>query len=251
MVPNLWIELDEMPLTANGKLDKKALPELDGSLVSNKEHVAPRTEIELQIAKLWQELLDQEKIGIHDNFFELGGHSLLATRLVSLIRKELEREIAIRDVFEHTTIDALGRYVAEQSKGILLPAITAEKRPQRIPLSFSQERLWFLDELQGTLGYHMPTIMRLEGKLDAELLQRTFKVIVDRHEVLRTNILSEDGEGYQEIVSTDNWSLTEEVVSEESLEQNLEAYLLIPFDLSSDYKLRARLFDLGLSLIHI
>ncbi len=245
MVPMLWIVLEEMPLTANGKIDKKSLPEPDSSQLSTQEFVAPRNEVEYLLVAIWQELLGIERIGVYDDFFELGGHSLLATRLVSLIRKELEREIAIRDVFEHTTIDSLGRYVAEQSKGILLPAITAEKRPQRIPLSFSQERLWFLDELQGTLGYHMPTIMRLEGKLDAELLQRTFKVIVDRHEVLRTNILSEDGEGYQEVVSADNWSLTEEVVSEELLEQNLEAYLLIPFDLSSDYKLRARLFDLG------
>ncbi|SEB35211.1 amino acid adenylation domain-containing protein [Tenacibaculum sp. MAR_2009_124] len=245
MVPMLWIVLDEMPLTANGKIDKKSLPEPDSSELSTQEYVAPRSEIEHQLVAIWQELLDIERIGIYDDFFELGGHSLLATRLVSLIRKELEREVAIRDVFEHTTIDSLGTHVSEQAKGMLLPAILAEKRPQRIPLSFSQERLWFLDELQGTLGYHMPTIIRLEGNVDRELLQRTFKVIIDRHEVLKTNILSENGEGYQEVVSSDNWILTEERISEDSLEKNLEDYLLIPFDLSSDYKLRARLFDLG------
>ncbi|CAM1366015.1 amino acid adenylation domain-containing protein [Tenacibaculum xiamenense] len=245
MVPMLWIVLEEMPLTANGKIDKKSLPEPDSSELSTQEYVAPRNEIEFQLVAIWQELLGVERIGVYDDFFELGGHSLLATRLVSLIRKELEREIAIRDVFEHTTIDSLGVYVSEQSKGILLPAISAEKRPQRIPLSFSQERLWFLDELQGTLGYHMPTIVRLDGNVNLELLQRTFKSIIDRHEVLRTNILSEDGEGYQEVVSSDNWTLTEQTISEDSLEENLEAYLLIPFDLSSDYKLRAQLFDLG------
>ncbi|WP_075343710.1 non-ribosomal peptide synthetase [Tenacibaculum agarivorans] len=245
MVPMIWIPLEKMPLTANGKIDKKSLPEPDSSALSSKEYVAPRNESETQLAAIWQELLGVEQVGIYDDFFELGGHSLLATRLVSMIRKLMEKEIPIRDIFEHTTLASLAVHVSQQTGGLLLPTIVAEERPERIPLSYSQERLWFIDELQGTLGYHMPMIMQLKGNINVELLQQTFEVILNRHEVLRTNILSEGGEGYQYVVSSDDWLLTQEIISENELEENLEAYILVPFDLSTDYKLRACLYELG------
>jgi acyl carrier protein len=100
-----------MPLTGNGKLDKKSLPDPDGSELSSKEYVAPRNETETQLAAIWQNLLGVEQVGIYDNFFELGGHSLLATRLVSMIRKEFEIEITIKDIFEFTRIEELGTYL--------------------------------------------------------------------------------------------------------------------------------------------
>ncbi|MEL6562782.1 MAG: phosphopantetheine-binding protein, partial [Bacteroidota bacterium] len=124
MVPQLWVELEEMPLTNNGKVDKKALPEPDSEGLSTKEYVAPGTAIEVQLAAIWQNLLGVEKVGIYDNFFELGGHSLLATRLVSTIRKELEVEIAIRDIFIQPTLKGLSNYLAQQEKGRLLPEVT-------------------------------------------------------------------------------------------------------------------------------
>ncbi|WP_075344662.1 non-ribosomal peptide synthetase [Tenacibaculum agarivorans] len=111
MVPTLWIELDEMPLTASGKLDRKALPAPDGSILSTKIYVAPRNEIEEKLVKIWQKLLGIEKIGVYDNFFELGGHSLLATRLVSTVSKELEVEIMIKDIFNFVSIDELSTYL--------------------------------------------------------------------------------------------------------------------------------------------
>ncbi|CAL2088803.1 non-ribosomal peptide synthase/polyketide synthase [Tenacibaculum sp. 190524A02b] len=246
MVPALWVQLEEMPLTVNGKLNRKVLPEPDSSMLSTKEYVAPRNETEAQLVAIWQELLGVEKIGVHDDFFELGGHSLLATRMVSLIRKELEKEIAIREVFEYTTIENLSLYVKTLSKGVSLPAIVAEDRPNQIPLSFSQERLWFLDQFEGTLAYHIPTIIRIEGKLDIAVLELALKTIVNRHEVLRTNLYSEEGIGYQEIVSADNWALDREVTTEGSaLESKIHTNLTTPFNLSSDYKLRACLYDLG------
>ncbi|WP_229809320.1 phosphopantetheine-binding protein, partial [Aquimarina muelleri] len=150
MVPRIWVELDAMPLTSNGKLDRKSLPEPNSLDFSTKEYVAPRNELEIKLAETWQELLGVEQIGIYDNFFELGGHSLLATRLVSMIRKELSIEIEIADIFEYSTISSLGSHVSVQSEGVFLPAIVIEDRPIRIPLSFSQERLWFLDQLEGT-----------------------------------------------------------------------------------------------------
>ncbi|MGO4773894.1 amino acid adenylation domain-containing protein, partial [Flavobacterium sp. W22_SRS_FK3] len=111
MVPQMWVILEAMPLTSNGKLDKKALPNPERSELSSKEYVAPRNETEAQLAAIWQELLGVERVGIYDNFFELGGHSLLATRLVSMIRKKIELEITIKDVFEFTRIEELSTYL--------------------------------------------------------------------------------------------------------------------------------------------
>ncbi|MCX2765185.1 phosphopantetheine-binding protein, partial [Aquimarina muelleri] len=110
----------------------------------------PRTTTEVQLVEIWQDLLGLAQIGIKDDFFELGGHSLLATRLVSIIRKELGIDISIREVFEHSTISALGSHVSVQSEEVLLPTIVVQDRPLHIPLSFSQERLWFLDQLEGS-----------------------------------------------------------------------------------------------------
>ncbi|SNS01129.1 non-ribosomal peptide synthetase [Flavobacterium sp. ov086] len=246
MVPQLWVTLDAMPLTGNGKLDKKSLPNPDSSELSSKEYVAPRNETETQLAEIWQNLLGLGQVGIHDNFFELGGHSLLATRLVSMIRKELRIEVSIREVFEHTTISGLGTHISAQSEGVLLPGIFAEDRPTRIPLSFSQERLWFLDQLQGSTEYHVPSVLRLEGALDISILEQTLQEIVSRHEVLRSLLLSEDGIGYQEIISAESWSLDQlEIEDALMLESSLQDYLMRPFDLSKDYKLRSCLYGLG------
>ena len=176
----------------------------------------------------------------------MGGHSLLATRLVSMIRKELRIEVSIREVFEHTTISTLGIHVSEQSQGVLLPTIAVEDRPVRIPLSFSQERLWFLDALQGSTEYHIPIVLRLEGALDVSILAQTLQEIVSRHEVLRSLLISEDGIGYQEIISAESWSLNQIEIEDISLlESSLQDYLMRPFDLSKDYKLRACLYALG------
>ncbi|MCX2765153.1 condensation domain-containing protein, partial [Aquimarina muelleri] len=113
------------------------------------------------------------------------------------------------------------------------------------PLSFSQERLWFLDQLEGSLAYHIPMVIVLEGALDSLLLEQSLQSIVSRHEVLRTNIESKDGVGYQEVVGAQDWKLSKECILEEALESRLDMYLGKPFDLSSDYKLRSCLYDLG------
>ncbi len=246
MVPMLWVFLDEMPLTSNGKIDKKGLPDPDTSILSTQEFVAPRNEIEVQLASIWKELLQANEIGINDNFFALGGHSLLSTRLVSLIRKELNVEIAIKDVFAYATIATLADYIGNQSKGNALPAVVPMDRTERIPLSFSQERLWFIDQLNSSLEYHIPVVLRLNGILDTTILENVFRNIIDRHEVLRTVIKSENGVGYQEIIPVASWKLeTVKVEKDQNLEELLLSFLELPFDLSSDYMLRCCLYDLG------
>ncbi|MEO7768714.1 MAG: amino acid adenylation domain-containing protein, partial [Ferruginibacter sp.] len=149
MVPGLWVSLKSIPLTSNGKVDRKALPDPVSTDLATNEFVAPRTETEKKLAAVWKELLDIDELGIHDDFFDLGGHSLLAIRLISAIRKQLKVELAINDVFDYPTIALLSAHMQMQSGTSVLPAIGIQTRPQHIPLSFSQERLWFIDQLEG------------------------------------------------------------------------------------------------------
>ncbi len=150
MIPLIWIALEKLPLTPNGKVDTKALPEPDGAAVVTDQYVAARNETEENISKIWQELLHVEQVGIHDNFFELGGHSLLAIRVISAIRKNLDVELRIKDLFIHQTIASLAGYINTLNKGLIIPKIEVQERPGQIPLSFGQERLWFMDQLEGS-----------------------------------------------------------------------------------------------------
>ncbi|MFD2943347.1 amino acid adenylation domain-containing protein, partial [Flavobacterium notoginsengisoli] len=246
MVPVIWVELETMPLTSNGKIDKKSLPEPSNSDLSTQHYAPPSSGLQRQLVAIWKDLLQTEYIGVLDNFFELGGHSLLATRLVSVIRKELKIEVSIRDIFENPTIAALGSHLIIQSKNIILPAVAIQDRPFRIPLSFSQERLWFLDQLQGSTDYHISVVLRLEGSLDISILEQTLGRIISRHEALRTILLSEEGVGYQQIIGAEAWSLDQIKIEDESLlQKNLQSYLIAPFDLSKDYKMRACLYALA------
>ena len=247
MVPSLWVELESMPLTANGKIDKKALP--DPELTDMvKEYVAPRNATEAKLAEIWQELLEVERIGINDDFFELGGHSLLGIRVVSSIRTGFGLELPINDLFDYPTIALLaGRLADGPSLDLLPPLVKISPRPQNIPLSFSQERLWFLDRLDGSLQYHVRAVLRLHGELIPEALEQALRTIIERHEVLRTVVGDDDGRGYQHILEADNWSLriTEGLAGVEAgLSQYIEGLVSKPFDLSADYMLRVELIKL-------
>ncbi|WP_430909646.1 amino acid adenylation domain-containing protein, partial [Maribacter sp. 2-571] len=246
MVPRLWVFLESLPLTRNGKIDRKSLPDPDVSGLSKQEYVAPGNEVEERLADIWQELLGIDKVGIHDNFFELGGHSLLATRLVSMVRRNMDIELAIADIFVHPTVEGLAQVLSTKEGGRLLPAVTLQERPDRIPLSFSQERLWFLDQLQGSEEYHIPIVLRLKGNLDRIVLEDSLRTIVERHEVLRTVYVSEDGIGYQQIRSEDDWSIdVEEVKDVSRIVELVNDFTEVPFELATDYMFRARLYVLA------
>ncbi|MEO7533477.1 MAG: amino acid adenylation domain-containing protein, partial [Ferruginibacter sp.] len=250
MIPQLWVELESMPLTPNGKIDKKALPDPDASELLTNEYVAPRNELEGKLAGIWQELLNQERIGIYDNFFELGGHSLLAMRVISAIRRELEAELAIKALFVNPTIASLAVHLQGQHKEFLLPTIQkATERPENIPLSFSQERLWFIDRLEGSVQYHLPVVLRLKGNLNKEALAYALQNIVNRHEVIRTVIEEQDGQTRQHILEENQWQLAEAggtAFKEDPAGLRKFAQQLInkPFDLSKDHMLRATLVRL-------
>ncbi len=208
MVPGICMVVPALPLTGNGKVDHRALLSgiRPGTVVQ--ERAAPRTETEKALAVIWEELLDIAAVGIHDDFFDLGGHSLLAVRVLSAIRSSFGKELTIRDMFDTPTIAGLAALISnEDTAAEARPSIRPGQRPDRIPLSYGQERLWFIDNLLGSVQYHMPWLFRLRGALNITALENAFRTIVNRHEVLRTGICSEGGKGYQVIFPEDEWRM--------------------------------------------
>ncbi|MDQ6815235.1 MAG: condensation domain-containing protein, partial [Bacteroidota bacterium] len=251
MVPAEFMALNQLPLTVNGKVDRLFLSQRqDKGLVNKLNYQAPFTKAEKILANIWQELLGIERVGVHDDFFEMGGHSLLAMRVISAIRKELEVELAIKDLFIYSTITDLAAHLHNLTKGVLLPSVQVQTRPEHIPLSFSQERLWFIDKLEGSVQYNIPSVLRLKGKLNKAALVYALRTVVNRHEVLRTIFLEEEGESYQRVKNTDEWLMAELDGSAykndaEGLRQFVQKLIKKPFDLSKDDMLRAALITIG------
>lgn len=249
MVPAAILEMDTLPLTASGKLNKTALPapQFGGSYESRR----PRTPQEEVLCGVFAEVLGIERVGIDDNFFDLGGHSLLATRLMSRIRSILGVELLIRTVFEAPSVHQL--LPCLDQGGAVGIALRPWVRPDRIPLSYAQQRLWFLDRLQGTsTEYNMPEALRLRGKLDRAALERSINTIVERHESLRTHFEEGIGEPVQRITGELKIEVPVEDVS--GLEQNRRAERVReaieweweePFVLETGPLLRIKLLKLG------
>ncbi|MGK4585534.1 non-ribosomal peptide synthase/polyketide synthase [Kitasatospora sp. HPMI-4] len=244
MVPAALIPLDALPVTPNGKLDRRALPVPEYSL--DRQGRAPRNQQERQLAEIFAELLGLESVGIDDGFFELGGHSLLATRLVSRVRAALGTELAIRDLFEAPTVAALAERLdpAGRARQAL---VRMERRPEAVPVSSAQRRLWLLNRIEATsTAYHMPLAVRLTGKLDRAALASALADVVARHESLRTVFAeSPDGLPYQRVLADAHIELTGAEVTEDRLPQALAVEAARGFDLAVEPPLRAALFTLG------
>jgi amino acid adenylation domain-containing protein len=202
MIPSFFVPLNALPRTANGKVDRNALPPPDGirpEIV--KGFVEPRNALEGLVAKVWCEVLKLDKIGIHDNFFDLGGHSLLATQIVSKVRGELCLEVPVRLLFEAPTVAKLSAGIEGLRKARFpnsLSAIIRLPRPERVPLSITQEKLWRLDQIvPGTHFFNMPYVYRLTGDLNVGVLEKSIGEIVRRHESLRTVFGQIDARPYQ------------------------------------------------------
>ncbi|MCG8617543.1 MAG: amino acid adenylation domain-containing protein [Desulfobacterales bacterium] len=200
MLPSDFVILDRLPLTTSGKINRNQLPDPDRSGEQGGD-APPRTPAEEITAAVWAEVLGIEKVGIFDDFFDLGGHSLLATRVISRIGKLFGKDIAVRGLFEHPTVETFARLVGE-SKGLEEADILVISRDGKLPLSFAQERLWFLERLmQGNPFYNMPVAWQVSGPLDIAVLQRSFNTVISRHEALRTGFDSENGKPVQHILS--------------------------------------------------
>ncbi|OTQ82901.1 diguanylate cyclase [Bacillus subtilis subsp. subtilis] len=244
MVPAAFVEMDELPLTPNGKLDRKALPAPDFSTsVSDR---APRTPQEEILCDLFAEVLGLARVGIDDSFFELGGHSLLAARLMGRIREVMGAELGIAKLFDEPTVAGLAAHLdlAQSAR----PALQRAERPEKIPLSFAQRRLWFLHCLEGpSPTYNIPVAVRLSGELDQGLLKAALYDLVRRHESLRTIFPESQGTSYQHILDADQahpeLHVTE--IAEKELSDRLAEAVRYSFDLAAEPAFRAELFVIG------
>jgi amino acid adenylation domain-containing protein len=194
MVPSAILVLPSWPLNENGKIDRKALPAPERGM---EEYRSPRTPQEEILCDIFADVLALERVGITDNFFDLGGHSLMATRLVSRVRATMGVELLLRTLFECPTVAQLVPHLDTAAKS-RPPLSAAHPRPAQLPLSFAQQRLWFLDKLEGSsTEYNLCEALRLQGKLDLAALKKTIVGIIDRHESLRTRFDEFDGESVQ------------------------------------------------------
>ena len=255
MIPAAFVLLAEFPLTASGKIDRRALQARPVELEASGESVLPRTPAEEIVAAIWAEVLGRETIGVHDNFFELGGHSLLATQVISRVRDAFGQEVALRSLFERPTVAGLIESIEQQQRagaGLLAPPLAPVTDAQRLPLSFAQRRLWFLDQMEpGSSSYNISAAVRLRGKLNVEVLEQTLSEVVRRHKVLRTRFIAIDGEPAQVIDAAAMSRL--EVLDLSALDEEArEAEMLrlvrvegnLPFDLSRGPLLRVSLIRL-------
>ena len=255
MVPSAFVFLDGLPLTSNGKIDRMALPVPEGGpeLVG---YVAPRSPVEEMIAEVWAEVLRLDRVGVHDNFFELGGHSLLATQVVSRICQALRVEIPLRALFERPTVAELAKHFDQtrsEEGRLSVPPILAVSRDRDLPLSFAQERLWFLDQYEPNSSvYNLPSALRLKGSLNVEALEQSLNEIVRRHEGLRTTFRAADGEPVQVIapslavpLSVVDLRETAESEREEESRRFVGEQARRPFDLARGPLFRASLIRLG------
>src|ERR1043166_8673785 len=250
MVPSWLVWLSELPLTPNGKLDRRALPAPER--VSAESGAEIRNPIEEIVAGIWSELLHVSQLRAGDNFFELGGHSLLATQLVSRLRAAFSVELPLRLLFEFPTVAGQARAIEEALRGeagVTAPPILAFEDRSRLPLSFAQQRLWFLDQLEpGTSTYNIPAAMRLRGSLDVAALERSISEVVRRHEVLRTTFVSVDGEPVQVIAPAQpvrmpvlDLSELSEAECEQAIEHHAAEEAHRPFALNQDVPWRVQL----------
>jgi amino acid adenylation domain-containing protein len=226
MVPASFVLIDSLPLSDNGKVDRKALSELGLGTASRKDYVAPQTSIESAIVEVWKEVLKLEQVGVHDDFFELGGHSLLATQVMSRINRQFNMQLPLRDLFEGRTAEALAKVIDLSLRinepGLQKPVIALNQgseamvnvskqtsssplrpasRDRDSQLSFSQQRLWFLDQFEpGNVAYNISETVRIRGTLNVTALEQGLSEIVRRHEALRTIFAAVEGQPFQQIL---------------------------------------------------
>ncbi|WP_122874755.1 non-ribosomal peptide synthetase, partial [Pseudomonas viridiflava] len=249
MVPSALVRLDAWPLTANGKVDRRALPVPDRDALNTGEYQAPQGELEVALAAIWSELLQVERVGRHDRFFELGGHSLLAMRMVSQVRQRLSLELALGDLFADSALAAVARCLGSTGRSEL-PAIQATRHDEPVPLSFAQQRLWFLAQMEdANSAYNIPLGLQLNGHLDTRALKRALERIVVRHDSLRSRFIQQEGEARVQAapVSVVPYLLWQDLrgQDEQALQCVVREEAAQPFDLLDDLPIRGRLLCLA------
>ncbi|MEP7338034.1 MAG: amino acid adenylation domain-containing protein, partial [Acidobacteriota bacterium] len=257
MIPSHFVWLDEMPLNANGKIDRRALAQLslERAAADVSDAQGARTPIEEVLCGIWAETLGITEVGAEESFFDLGGHSLLATQVVSRIRAVFAVELPLRTLFEQPTVRALAKAIEQEKQAGLASGVAEVTRVERtgdLPLSFAQERLWFLDQLEpGNAFYNVPAAMRLQGRFNPQAMEQTFSEIIRRHETLRTVFQPIDGRPVQRILAAGPVSLPlhdlsvyPEAERQQQAQRLVEAEASRPFDLATGPLCRAQVLKL-------
>ncbi|MCF5295530.1 hypothetical protein GIW18_28115, partial [Pseudomonas syringae] len=252
MVPAAYVKVSEWPLAPNGKLERRALPAPGDDAYASRDYEAPAGEGERALADIGQELVGVDRAGRNDHFFELGGHSLLAMRLISLVRQRLNVELELAALFAHPQLEALACVVA-QAQNNTLPQIVQTSREARLPLSFAQQRLWFLAQMEGaSAAYHIPAGLRIGGALGAAALQRALNRIVARHEVLRTTFVQTGDQAVELCIHTEEtgcplrkYDLTTRADSSSELARLMNEEAIGRFDLQQGPLIRGSLVRLS------
>jgi amino acid adenylation domain-containing protein len=251
MVPAAFVALQRLPLTPNGKLDRRALPAPDGDAYAQRTFEEPQGEVETALAQIWAELLQVERVGRGDHFFELGGHSLLAVQMSSRVRQQLGLEVALSDLFAQPVLHEFAALTHQAASGAQ-PALQPQSRPQVVPLSFAQQRMWLIAQMgaHASVAYHIPGGLRLQGPLDVDALQAALDRIVQRHESLRTHFAVVDGQPTQRLSEAAGFSLIrQDMTQADDAQAEVEYWSEVeaeePFDLGTGPLVRGRLLRLG------
>ncbi|MGW9267005.1 amino acid adenylation domain-containing protein, partial [Gordonia terrae] len=239
MRPTVWMPVDDIALNTAGKIDRRALPE---PVFTAGEYVAPAGEAEAAVAEVFADILGVDRVSVTDSFFDLGGNSLAAMRLVARVGEVTGTEISIRELFNAPNVRELTR-VSSGLDSARAPIVAVESRPERIPLAFAQQRMWFVNQADTTSSaYNLPIVLRLSGALDTDALHAALIDVVSRHESLRTTFPSADGMPYQKINRATSVAAKldwQEVSSQEEIEAAVSA----GFDVSREWPIRARIWE--------
>jgi len=252
MIPAVLVHLENMPLTVNGKIDRKALPAPELAQAEEAVATTPLTQLELQVKAVWEAVLKREQISVNDNFYEIGGHSVNAIMITSRLKKALQVDFQIRDIFQAPTVGKLAAFLGtklREAHGDALPALTPVTSDLPLPLSYEQQRLWLADQMQKDTQYNVRHVWELQGSLQADALEKSFNEIIARHEALRT-VYRLDGTQPVQVILPEVAFQFERIDLREHAAQQQEALLSehlqainTPFDLAEGPMLRAKLLQ--------
>ncbi|WP_344716263.1 amino acid adenylation domain-containing protein, partial [Gordonia defluvii] len=237
MVPSVWVALDELPLNSAGKVDRRGLPD---PVFAAAEYVGPGSDAEAAVAAVFADLLGLESVSVTESFFDAGGNSLAAMRLVARVGVVLDAQVSVRDVFDAPSVRALVAAVAGRAPG-LVPVTAVVPRPAQVPLSFAQQRMWFINRFDtASATYNIPAVLRLSGEVDVAALRAAMVDVVVRHEVLRTTFPNLDGTPYQLVHAAESIdaNLDWREVDDQSA---IETAVTTGFDVESQWPIRVRL----------
>lgn len=244
MLPSYFVRLEWIPLTANGKVDRKSLPEPDMAINTGREYEAPVSETEKKLAEIWKEILGVNKIGLNDDFFELGGHSLKSAKLAMTLHKEFDVSVSIGEIFGMTTIKSMAEFIDKANKNRFISIKKVEKS-EHYAVSSSQRRLFIVNSLEGAnTAYNLTSMVKLEGQLDIKRLRTVFDKMISRHESLRTGFKLVGDEPVQIVYDELNYELEYIETEESGLEEITRAFIK-PFDLQKPPLIRISLIKTG------